>query len=123
VQPSTKQSKIKALNKFSANDKNTELRFPFLAQFKKDLVKKEVTLDIINRQRANFQSPLKNEPPNVNTSTNQLRQPLSDTRQLPAFKARQQNVWPDINSERQPSNTIPQPESIFQGFQFNTLPI
>ena len=59
----------------------------------------------------------------MNTSTNQFGQPLKDERQLPAFQARRQNVGADINSDRQPSNTIPQPESTVQGFQFNTLPI
>ena len=82
-----------------------------------------MTLDFINSRRPNFQSHLENEPPPVNTSTNQFGQPLIDTRELPAFQARQQNVRADINTDRQPSNTIPQPESTVQGFQFNTLPI
>ena len=82
-----------------------------------------MTLDFTNSRRPNFQPHLKNEPPHANTSTNQFGQPLIDTRELPAFQARQQNVRADINTDRQPSNTIPQPESTVEGFQFNTLPI
>ena len=104
VQPSTKQIQIKAQNNFLASDENTDLRFPLLAQFNKELAKKELTLDFINIRRPNFQSNIKNEPPHVNTLADQFGQPLSETRQLPAFQSRE-------------------PESTAQGFQFNTLPI